>query len=153
MSGQPDNTQPAREPPPHMASSSQATSNTSTSMTGEQLWQQILSAARQSGSNNLPAPGTKGAPKKFKGDYYEVDKFIEAYERVCRHNKVSTDQDKVENVTQYCSRSVRQFIEGLQSYQDKKWSSLAKDLRIYYDADRYNRRYKIRHLEEFIKKQ
>ena len=118
MSSQYDDTQPARETPPHMASSSQAAP--STSISGDQLWQQFISAARQTGSNNLPSPGTKGAPKKFTGDYSEVNKFIEAYERVCRQNKVSTDQDKVENITQYCSRSVHQFIEGLQSYQDKK---------------------------------
>ena len=61
---------------------------------------------------DLPLPGTKGAPKKFKGCFSEVEMFLHHYERLCKKYNVTADKEKVENITQYCSRNVREFMEG-----------------------------------------
>lgn len=99
---------------------------------------------------DLPLPGTKGAPKKFKGHFTQVDDFIRYYERLCRKYNVILDSEKVENITQYCSREVREFMEGLGSYANRAWTTFKEDLRKYYEADRDSKRYKVRDLEKYV---
>ena len=69
----------------------------------------------------LPVPGSKNAPKKFTGKFSEIKLFIKHYEKLCIQKKVTDPGDKVENITQYCSRKVREFMEGLPSYAYKDW--------------------------------
>ena len=101
---------------------------------------------------NLPIPGTKGAPKKFKGKYSEIQKFISHYEKVCTQRNVTSPKEKVENITQYCSRNVREFMEGLPSYHNGEWTKFVQDLLEYFDADRDDKRYRCSDLESFCKK-
>ena len=101
---------------------------------------------------NLPIPGTKGAPKKFKGKYSEIQKFISHYEKVCTQRSVTSPKEKVENITQYCSRNVREFMEGLPSYHNGDWTKFVQDLLEYFDADRDDKRYRCSDLESFCKK-
>lgn len=68
---------------------------------------------------DFPLPGQKGAPKKFKGKHSEVLTFLHFYERLCSKHHVVDDDDKVESITQYCSRSVRKFMEALPSFVKK----------------------------------
>lgn len=44
---------------------------------------------------DLPIVGTKGAPKKFKGQPSEVEHFLKHYEKLCDKYGVRTDADKV----------------------------------------------------------
>ena len=85
---------------------------------------------------DLPLPGTKGAPKKFKGRFSEVETFLHYYERLCKKYNVTADKEKVENITQYCSRNVREFMEGLRSYASRVWKDFIGDIRKYFEADR-----------------
>ncbi|TFY52483.1 hypothetical protein EVJ58_g9992 [Rhodofomes roseus] len=72
-------------------------------------------------------PGSKTAPKKFKGKYSEVKSFI-----------------------QYCSRHVQQFIKSLPLYSAERWDQFKADILKYFDANRANKKYKIHHLEAFV---
>ena len=100
---------------------------------------------------DLPLPGSKGAPKKFKGHHSEVERFLYFYERLCRKYNVTVEQEKVENLTQYCSRSVREFLEGLKSYGTGSWTAFREDFRKYFDVDKDVKRYKVKDLEKFVK--
>ena len=71
------------------------------------------------------------------------------YERLCRKYNVLSDADKIENLTQYCSRDVREFMEGLRTYAQRDWEEFVKDVKKYYEADRNAKRYKVRHLEKY----
>ena len=99
---------------------------------------------------DLPIAGTKGAPKKFKGHAADVDQFLRHYERLLAKYNIVSDKDKVESITQYCSRDVREFLEGLSSYLNPQWNNFAKDIRKYYEADKETRRYKVRDLEKYV---
>lgn len=100
---------------------------------------------------DLPLPGTKGAPKKFKGDFSEVDRFLHYYERLCKKFNVTRGDEKVENITQYCSRVVRETMEGLASYEGQDWDKFKADVRKLYEADKDSKRYRTRDLEDYIR--
>ena len=101
-------------------------------------------------SADLPFLGTKGAPKKFKGKSCEIDMFIRHYVRMISKYNLATEKEKVENITQYCSKAVRQCMEGLASYNTPDWANFSKDLRKFYEADKDSRRYKVKDLEAFV---
>lgn len=107
--------------------------------------------ANDTGPNSLPIVGHKGAPKKFKGKYNEVNLFIQHYERLCAQKSIITDKEKVENITQYCSRHVKEFMEGLPSYRTPNWAQFVKDILTFYDADKDSKRYKVRDLSKYAK--
>ena len=101
---------------------------------------------------DMPLPGQKGAPKKFKGKHSDVLPFLYFYEHLCQKHHVISDNDKTESITQCCSRSVRKFMEGLPSYQSKKWLDFVKDIKKFYDAEKDTKRFKLRDLEKFAKR-
>ena len=104
------------------------------------------------GVYHLPVPGSKSAPKKFKGKYSDIKPFLKHYEKLCVQKEVDDEQEKIENITQYCSRDVREFIEGLPSYKSKDWKLFSQDLMEYFDAERDAKRYKKGDLEAYCKK-
>lgn len=98
---------------------------------------------------NMPIPGTKLAPEKFKGEYNLVQRFIQHYERLCDQHNVTKDTDKCETITQYCSKKVGEFIEALDSYTTSNWNQLKRDLLKFYDDDRSSKRYRQKDLITF----
>ena len=95
----------------------------------------------------MPACGEKGAPKKFKGSYEEVKRFLQRYKDVSSTYNAS-DQQKCERIIDYCSRKVRRLVESLKSYIDKDWATLEKDFLNYYDANRHDTRFILHDLKE-----
>ncbi|KDQ28330.1 hypothetical protein PLEOSDRAFT_1104996 [Pleurotus ostreatus PC15] len=89
----------------------------------------------------MPGPGEKAAPTRFKGDFDLVKQFIRKYNRLCAAYNLVDPQEKCERLVDYCSRSVRLFIESLPSYQRGQWAQLEKDVLKYYDADLDETRY------------
>ncbi|KAF9486649.1 hypothetical protein BDN71DRAFT_1348865, partial [Pleurotus eryngii] len=89
----------------------------------------------------MPGPGEKAAPSRFKGDYDMVRPFIRKYNRLCAAYNLVDPLEKCERLTDYCSRSVRLFIESLPSYQNGNWLALERDVLKYYDADLDETRY------------
>ena len=102
------------------------------------------------GPNGLPIKGQRGAPTTFTGRFDEIVTFLQHYERVCAQKQVTSDQDLIENLTQYCTRKVREFMEGLPSFKGGVWASFKKDLLKYFDAERDSGRYRISDLEKFV---
>ncbi|KAG2079508.1 uncharacterized protein F5147DRAFT_592260, partial [Suillus discolor] len=100
----------------------------------------------------LPLPGGKRAPAKFKGKYNQVKTFIRHYEKLCDQCSITTDQEICENVTLYCSSSIRRLIEILPSFRSNNWTDLKADFNSLFDADRDAKRYKVRSLVSFVNK-
>ena len=111
-----------------------------------------MASGKTLGVHHLPVPGSKSAPKKFKGKYSNIKPFIKHYEKLCVQKEVTDEQEKIENITQYCSRDVREFIEGLPSYEGKNWKLFEQDLMEYFDAERDSKRYKKGDLEAFCRR-
>lgn len=102
------------------------------------------------GVTDLPIVNTKGAPKKFKGRSSDVEPLIRHMERLYAKYNVTSDKDKVESITQYCTQAVSQFMKGLPSYITPDWTQFAKDLKKFYEADKDSHRHKVRDLESFV---
>ena len=68
---------------------------------------------------------------------------------LCQAYNVNTDAEKCEWVLDYCSHKVNNLIEALESYTDKSWAKLEKDLLHFYDADKKQTCYIIRDLTQF----
>ena len=104
------------------------------------------------GQGDLPLPGTKGAPKKFKGKHSDVEPFLYFYTKLCQKHEIITDTDKIEGLIHYCSRTVRETLEGLQSFKDKNWNQFKEDIAKYYEAERDKKRFRISDLNKFVEK-
>ncbi|KIJ59017.1 hypothetical protein HYDPIDRAFT_171013 [Hydnomerulius pinastri MD-312] len=76
---------------------------------------------------NLPYPGASNAPSKFK------------------------DKERCENITQYCSTRVGNFIEVLSDYIKPDWDQLKAAILKHFDVDRDTKRYKVNNLLRFVK--
>ena len=104
------------------------------------------------GSIHFPLPGSRQAPRTFKGRYNEVKTFVAHYERLCAQYSVSSARERLDNIGQYCARSTREFMEALDSFRDGDWDQFVLDLLEYYDAERDEKRYTWRDLEAYAKK-
>ncbi len=119
---------------------------------------------QQQGQNNLegmtaaysvvdmPMPGSKHAPKKFRGHYSEIEYFLEHYENLCRRHSVNDNAVRCRTIRQYCSKAVRRVIEGLDSYREYNWPQLKEDLKKLYDHDLNDQRYNTSDLKKFVKR-
>ena len=101
----------------------------------------------------MPIPGTKLAPEKFRGDFHKVKEFIQHYERLCAQNNVTLDTEKCETLLRYCSKREKQTIKNIPSFTAKSWGRLREDILKLYDADLDTRRYKVKDVRNFSKKQ
>ncbi|KIP02100.1 hypothetical protein PHLGIDRAFT_16775 [Phlebiopsis gigantea 11061_1 CR5-6] len=100
---------------------------------------------------DLPLLGTKRAPRKFNGQYSEVDRFLYHYNRLCQKYNVITDQEKIENITQYCSRKVREVLEGIHGLTGTDWTDFTNHIRKYFEADKEAKRYRINDVEVYVR--
>ena len=80
------------------------------------------------GSIHFPLPGSRQAPRTFKGRYNEVKTFVAHYERLCAQYSVSSARERLDNIGQYCARSTREFMEALDSFRDGDWDQFVLDL-------------------------
>ena len=87
-----------------------------------------MTTTNATGVHNLPVPGSKSAPKKFKGKFSDVKPFLKHYEKLCMQKGIVDEEEKIQNLTQYCSRKVREFLEGLPSYTDENWEAFVQDI-------------------------
>jgi hypothetical protein len=101
----------------------------------------------------MPIPGTKLAPEKFRGDFHKVKEFIQHYERLCAQNNVTADTDKCDTLLRYCSKREKQTIKNISSFRAKSWGRLREDILRLYDADLDTRRYKVKDVRNFSRKQ
>ena len=121
-----------REEPPHMFNPTASTTYT------------------PRGVSDFPIAGTRYAPKTFRGKADEVDRFLRHYQRLCERCGVASPKEKLENLTQYCSRHVREFCEALEPYRTWDWTEFLRQFRELFNADRDDRRFRIKDLERFV---
>ena len=100
---------------------------------------------------NLPSPGNKQAPKTFKGNHREVERFIAHFEYLCTQNSITDDKEKCLGLVQYCSYDVADLIEGLEEYTAHTYTALIKKFQHLYDSGRRKGEYHIGHIEEFTR--
>ena len=101
---------------------------------------------------SLPVKGGKGAPDKFKGDYRDVETFLDHFEALCDEKRVKRDEYKCKGLVRYCSRRVHETLEGLPSYSKKDYAQFRTDFVNLYDSDREKQRYRHKDLHALIKK-
>ncbi|KAJ7740030.1 hypothetical protein DFH07DRAFT_751819, partial [Mycena maculata] len=85
---------------------------------------------------DMPPLHTRGAPKKFTGRSHEVTKFIAHCDKLFTQNNVFTDIEKVECMSEYCSRNVLHILEGMKHYSTPNWSLLCSHMANMFDADK-----------------
>jgi len=100
---------------------------------------------------NLPSPGNKQAPKTFKGNHREVERFVAHFEYLCLQKVVVDPKEKCLGLVQYCSYDVADLIEGLEEYTSHNYDGLLKKFQHLYDSSRRKGEYHIGHIEEFTK--
>ena len=71
---------------------------------------------------DLPMEGTKLAPKTFKGDPAQVEQFLRRFERLAMLHNLSP-REKCETIVDYCSKIVRETIQGFSAYRSHNWRS------------------------------
>ena len=101
----------------------------------------------------LPIPGTKLAPEKFRGHFHKVKEFIQHYERLCIQNNVTSDQEKCKTLLRYCSKREKQTIKNIPSFNTSNWSKLHSDMLKLYHADLDTKRYKVKDIRSFSRRQ
>ena len=69
----------------------------------------------------LPDKRSQDAPNKFKGHYSKIKEFIRHYEGLLIQCQITTNKEKCEGITTYCSTEVNQLIKSLGKYRTPKW--------------------------------
>jgi len=100
---------------------------------------------------NLPSPRSKQAPKTFKGQHRDVERFITHFEYLCTQKAVTDDKEKCLGLVQYCSYDVADLLEGLEEYNCDDYNALVKKFQHLYDGGRRRGEYHIGHIEEFTR--
>ena len=99
---------------------------------------------------DMPPRGDRRAPKKFTGKYDEVAQFINKYKRLLDQYQVTSDVDRCEGVLEYCSKSVREFIETSPHYISGDWDQLEAHILKYYDAEKEEMKYNLGKFLKFL---
>ena len=100
--------------------------------------------------NDMPVLGEKKAPKKFTGKYSEVTQFIKHYSRLLEQYQVEDEVSKCEGILEYCSKSVKRFIESSTHFKTPNWNRLKADILKYYDAEKEEMKYNLPDLLQFL---
>ncbi|KAI5823914.1 hypothetical protein K523DRAFT_254262, partial [Schizophyllum commune Tattone D] len=91
---------------------------------------------------DMPTPGSRQAPKTFRGAFHEVERFIEHYDRLLRQYNVFNEYDKCHAIVQYCSQHVADFITSTREFARDDWEGLRAAILKYYNAERIHLKYK-----------
>jgi len=101
---------------------------------------------------SLPVRKSKSAPDTFKGDYRDIGIFWDHFEVLCDEKNVLRDEHKCNGLVRYCSRGVRETLEGLKAFTDKDYNELKREFIDLYDKDREKKRYRLKDLQALVKK-
>ncbi|EIN04222.1 hypothetical protein PUNSTDRAFT_138949, partial [Punctularia strigosozonata HHB-11173 SS5] len=99
---------------------------------------------------DMPIPGTKQAPF-FKGRWYEVIPFLDAYEQLSTVNNLD-NTTKCTYLLRYCPRQVAEVIEGMRAFHARNWPNLRAEIEEQFSADRADRRFEIQDLAHELKR-
>ncbi|KAI4294674.1 hypothetical protein K525DRAFT_212103, partial [Schizophyllum commune Loenen D] len=99
---------------------------------------------------DMPTPGTRQAPKTFRGAFYEVERFVEHYDRLLRQYNVRDPYDKCHAILQYCSQHVAEFIMSTRQYAHNDWEGLRAAILKYYNAERVHLKHRPADVVAFV---
>ncbi|EIN03281.1 hypothetical protein PUNSTDRAFT_139696 [Punctularia strigosozonata HHB-11173 SS5] len=99
---------------------------------------------------DMPPRRSRDAPETFKGDYTTIRDFIMDYEQLCRKHNIDDDADKVSLIRRYCSRSVREVIEGMLYFTNPDWDNFKRELLRKYNDDLNDLKFSLRDLRELV---
>ena len=99
---------------------------------------------------NMPSRNSKYAPKKFKGKYSDVLRFIQHYNQLLIQYMITNEEDKCNGVLEYVSRSVKDFIKSLPDFITPNWNRLQANILKFYDAERDDNRFQHNDLVDYI---
>jgi hypothetical protein len=100
---------------------------------------------------DLPVLGSKGSPKRFRGDHAKVATFLDHYDQLCTQYNLTSERDRCRAMLRYCNRKVRETIEGLASYRNPDYIQLKSDMLQIYDDEKLRKRFKKKDLDHFLK--
>ncbi|KAF8196816.1 hypothetical protein K438DRAFT_1967820 [Mycena galopus ATCC 62051] len=89
---------------------------------------------------------------KYACKYTDIQVFIDHYERLLLKHRISSDQERCDNVLQYCTVDTQNVIRALDGFQKGKWKRLRKELLQAFDADRVFQKYKPVDVERYVAK-
>jgi len=98
----------------------------------------------------MPIRGSKNAPRVFKGNYKHVAPFINRYNQLLDYYHVVTEVDKCRGILEYCSWSVKDFIQINPHYLKPNWEELQKEILNAYDAERMDIRIRPKDFFNFV---
>ena len=100
----------------------------------------------------LPLPGGRYAPRTLtaKGHEYELTHFLEVYNHLCAHHKITCSREKCRGIVHYCCPKIVRMIKRFPSYITGDFNQLVKDL--YYFLDDEDNTYDAGKVESFTKK-
>ena len=104
------------------------------------------------GPSMLPTKWSRDVPEKFKGHYSKIKEFIRHYEWLLAQCQITTDKEKCEGITTYCSSEVTWLIESLDEYRTPNWDVLKGRLLHLYDAEQDEAWYQLGDLDRLIHK-
>jgi hypothetical protein len=100
----------------------------------------------------LPLPGARYAPRTltFKGGRQELVHFLEVYDHICAHFRVTDEREKCKGIIPYCTPKVARMIARLPSHINGDYRNLISDLHYFLeDEDDF---YDISKVESFTRK-
>jgi hypothetical protein len=100
----------------------------------------------------LPLPGARYAPRTltFKGGQQELIHFLEVYDHICAHFRVTDKREKCKGIIPYCTPKVARMIARLPSHINGDYRNLISDLHYFLeDEDDF---YDISKVESFTRK-
>ncbi|KIJ26308.1 hypothetical protein M422DRAFT_192430, partial [Sphaerobolus stellatus SS14] len=99
---------------------------------------------------DFPVPGSRKAPK-FKGHYSQLDDFFEQFETLATSCNL-TDEDKFKFLPKYVSSNIRETIEGMKEFKEKKdWNGLVSIFKELYNYDKVAKKFREKDLSQFVK--
>ncbi|KAJ7050468.1 hypothetical protein C8F01DRAFT_1263929, partial [Mycena amicta] len=93
-------------------------------------------------SLDMPVPGSKEAPRTFRGKYHEVERFIRHIEQLFTKNRVTDDKERCTLVMDYCSTNVQNVIRMMEYYRTPRWAGLRREILRMFDAERTQHKYR-----------
>jgi hypothetical protein len=100
--------------------------------------------------SQMPIRGSKNAPTTFRGDFNQVETFVEHYNRLLDYYHVTTEADKCRGILDYCSQEVKDYVQINPHYLTPNWSKLQDEILSAYDAERMNNRVRPKDFFKFV---
>ncbi|KAJ7070468.1 hypothetical protein C8F01DRAFT_1244205 [Mycena amicta] len=102
-------------------------------------------------SLDMPVPGSKEAPRTFRGKYHEVERFIRHLEHLFTKNRVVDEKERCTLLLDYCTTNVQNVIRTMEYFRVPRWAGLRREILRMFDAERTQHKYRPADVVNFAK--